>query len=173
MSKVRKETTKKIKINIMDIFVILVAVVCIVTVVLSATSSKKRYEQKQYQLYFQIDDIKSSSYSFFEGHEGENVRIKSSGEFLGTLGAEFSRGAAIYTYNENGDNKQYYYPESSGDTSFSHERCSINGFIVLSGEMTKDGFLVNDQTLISLNQEIEIVTEYIQVTIRVISIEEK
>ena len=173
----RKESNTKHKFNIMDAIVILLILVCIISIVWRSVSIKESYQPKEYLLYFEIDDIKNSSYAFFDGHFGENVRIKDSGEILGTLGDNFKRGEAIHTYTENMDgdvtNNQYYHPEASEDLSFSYERCSISGYIVVSGEMTKDGFLINDKTLLIAGQEIKVVTEYIETTIRIVSIEKK
>lgn len=173
----RKESTKKYRFNIMDVIVILLVLLCIVSIVLRSVSIKESYKPKEYLVYFEIDDIKNSSYAFFEGHSGENVRIKDSGELLGTLGSEFTRGVAIHTYTENKDeniaDKQYYHPEASEDISFSYERCSISGYIVVSGEMTRDGLLINDKTLLLPEQVLNIVTEHIETTIKIVSIEQK
>ena len=169
----RRTNTKKFRINIMDIIVVLLAITCVVSIVLRSNFVKESIQPKEYRLCFQIDDIKSSSFAFFDGHEGENVRNKESGQVIGTLDAEFSRDIASYTYNDNGVEVKYSYPQASEDLSFSHERCSIIGYINLLGEMTNNGFMLEDGTILAENQMLEIVTEHIEVTIKVVSVEVK
>ena len=173
----RKENTKKHKINLMDVLVILLALACIGTIAARAVitnSNKENYELKEYLLYFQIDDIKSSSYDSFDGHFGETVRIKDSDRILGTLGAEFTRGIAIHTYTENIDGNivetKYYHPEAQGNGLGSEERCSISGYIVVTGKIINNQFLLDDEIPISSDDIIEIITEHIQTSIRVTDI---
>lgn len=176
----RKEATKKYKINIIDILVVLLALVCIVSVVLrffSTREVKEFYASREHLVYFQIDDIRSSSYSFFDGHSGEIVRFKSDGKILGTLGADFSRGVAIHTYNENKDGNiiktEYYYPEPKDDVSYSEDRCSINGYIIVSGKMVNDVLWIDEETSLSVNQILETTTEHIEMSIRITNVVEK
>ncbi len=176
----RKENVKKRKINLMDVLVILLALICIGTVVARAVivdANKEQYEIKEYRLYFQIDDIKSSSFACFDGHSGEIVRIKDSGVILGNLGSEFLRGAAIHTYTENKDGNitetKYYHPESQGDSINPEDRCSISGYIVVQGKTKNNQFLLNDELPLSSNQTLTIVTEHIETSIRITDIVEK
>ena len=173
----RKETNKNHRFNLMDVIAILLALVCITSIVVRAISieePKVTAEVKKYRLYFQIDDIRSSSLAFFEGHEGESVRLKDDNTILGTLGAEFSRGVGIFTYTENVDgnltDKKYYYPESVDDSFTSEERCSISGYIIVGGDMVDNVFWLNNQKILVPEQTLNIVTEHIEATIRITSI---
>lgn len=173
----RKETNKNHRFNFMDVLAILLALICITSVIMRAVSieePKVTAEVKKYRLYFQIDDIRSSSYAFFDGHEGESVRLKDDNTILGTLGTEFSRGVGIFTYTENVDgnstDKKYYYPESTNDSFYSEERCSISGYIVVGGEMIENTFWLNNQMILVPEQTLNIVTEHIETTIRIINI---
>lgn len=176
----RKENIKKYKINVIDILVILLALVCITSIAWRSVSIKeaeKIYGNQEYRLYFQIDNIKSSSYSFFDGHSGETVRMKDGGAILGALGSEFVRGIAIHTYTESEDGNQtehkHYYPESTNDSVYSADRCSISGYIVISGKLTDKGFLLNGNIPLAPNQILDVVTEHIETSIEIIDIVEK
>ena len=176
----RKENTKKFRINVVDILVILLALICIATIVVRAINTdaaKEYYDLKEYRLYFQIDDIKSSSYVCFEGHLGETVRVKGSDIILGNLGAEFSRGVAIHTYTENKDGNitetQYYHPEPQNGNQNPEERCSISGYITVRGKMKNNGFWLYDEIQLLPEQILEIITEHIETSIRITSIVEK
>lgn len=174
----RKVKDKRHTINIMDIFIILLALVCIFSIVLRARHTKETYVEDEYRLYFQIDDIKSSSYSFFEGHEGEIVRIKDGGQVLGTLGGDFVRGAAVYTYTENGEDgskvdKSAVYPEAQEGDPYSNERCSVTGYIIVRGNRSANGLFLNGDTYLTANQSLTVLTEHIEVTLRITDILEK
>lgn len=169
----RKEHTKKHKINVIDILIILFALICIVSIVARAASTmeaKQLFAPDEYRLYFQIDDIKASSYAFFNGHEGETVRIKSGG-ILGTLGNDFSRGAAVHTYTEDKDGTitetKYYHPEPSDETTYSEERCSIKGYISVAGKLVNNALWIDDTNCLLLGQSVQIVTEHISASITV------
>lgn len=176
----RKENTKKHKINVIDILVVLLALVCIASIVSRAFSTKEAKElfaPDEYRLYFQIDDIKTSSYAFFDECGGENVRVKSNGKILGVLGEEFSRGVAVHTYTENKDGNitetKYYHPEPKYESAYSEERCSINGYIIVSGKLVNNLLWIDEETYFSVNQTLEIITEHIGTSITVTEIVQK
>ena len=173
----RKENVKKHKINVMDILVILLAVICVCSIVARATSNTNVYKAKEYRVYFEIDDIRSSSFTYFEGHEGEAVRLKSNGKILGTLGGDFARGVAIHTYTENMEDgtkitKQATHPLPENGALYTQERCSISGYIVVCGNYLNNGILFEDESFIKCDQELEVVTEHLEVTIRLTGVSE-
>lgn len=173
----RKENTKKFKINVMDILVILLVLICIASIVIRATSIENP-SAKEYTVYFKIDDISASSYSYLQGHAGESVKLSSDGAFLGTLGKDFSRGVAIYTYTVETDVgkkeiKQAYYPAFDSEDIYSEQRCSVNGTMVVVGTKGKNGIFINGDQYIAPEMLIEIETEYIKTAINIIRIEEK
>ena len=173
----RKETTKKFRINIMDILVILLILVCIGSIVFRAIDTKDSFPTKEYVVRFVVEDIKSSSYSCFDGHGGEMVRLANDGTVLGYLGSSFSQGGAVHTYTVEKDDKketnQANYPMFTTNDLYSHQRCSINGEIVVKGNMGKNGVFVNGEHYLAPNMLVEIQTENIKTFIKIIDVEEK
>ncbi len=172
----RKERTKAYRINFMDILVIFLVLACLINVFVRAWTTQQLRQEKDYNVYFQIEDIKASSYSFFDGHAGEAVR--SNGKILGTLGADFSRDVAIYTYTENMEGKEgevahAYYPAFGDGGVASEEKCSIRGNIVVNGAMSGHGIFLDDDAYLTVGQTINIETEYIKATIKITDISEK
>lgn len=172
----RKVDNKKHKINVMDILVILLALVCLGSVIFRMAATAPAYDDKEYIVYFEIDDIKSSSYLFFEGHEGENVRMSVDDKvFMGSLGNEYSRGVAVFTYTEDKNNgekttHQAYYPESTNGGIYTDERCSIKGFIVMTGKGSGNGIFLDEETYLAPDQTVSIATEHIEASIRITDI---
>jgi hypothetical protein len=175
-----KDTNKKHKFNFWDLCVILLVIACIVSVVFRYRETvkwKQLYQNDEYRLYFTIDDIKSSSFTFFEDKKGApvNVVINEKTIILGNLGAEFERGRAIYTYTETKEDgtkeeKQFFYPESESGDFCAEERCSISGYIVVSGKFTRKGFMLNGETPLSVGQMLNIYTEHINASIKITEI---
>lgn len=167
-----KEKRTKYKINFFDICVILLALVCMASVVVRASIVSN--EPKEYVIRFQIDDIKSSSYDYF--FAGDTVRIKSSNEVLGVFNNDLTRQAGIFTYNDNkgGEEvKHYFYPSPVSGRFRFEERCSITGSITVMGNIKDNGFYVNDKILIDPNGTLNIISEHVEATIKITSIEAK
>ena len=151
---------------------------CIVSIALRAiqvTYWKEKYHDKNYRLYFEIDNIKSSSFTFFEDKADESVYVVAAdGErtFIGTLGDELERGRAFKSVSEinpetqETEIKKYYYPESD-DNLYGDGRCSIKGYIDVFGKVTKSSFLLGGKPLIHFGDEIKIETEHISVVVRI------
>ncbi len=173
----RKENKRKFKFNIFDLLIILLVLICSTSVVLrylEAPEWKAEYSLSDYRLYFEIDNIRASSYKYFGENEGESVYMKTSDNdkiFLGKLGSEMERGLAIYTYtdSEDGSDKIAYYPEPNTDGIYDEARCSIKGYIVVRGRMTNTGFLLNGETRLFMDEikALDIITEHISATIKV------
>ncbi len=174
----RKENVKKPKINLMDIVVILLILVCIGSIVLRAVATEEKYSQREYRLHFQIDEIKSSSFEYFDGHSGEIVKIKENGRVIGVLGDEFSRGVAIHTYTEDMEDgtkveHKVPYPAPKGENGYSEEMCSISGYILVLGNKSNGGIFLDGTLYLEPDQTLEIVTEHITATIRITGVSEK
>ena len=132
----QKKNKPKGKFNFFDFFVIGLALLCIVSIALRAIQVpdwKEKYHDKNYRLYFEIDNIKSSSFTFFEDKADESVYVVAAdGErtFIGTLGDEFERGRAFKSVSEinpetqETEIKKYYYPESD-DNLYGDGRCAV------------------------------------------------
>ena len=173
----RKENKRNFKFNIFDLVIILLVLVCATSVVLrylEAPEWKEKYSISDYRLYFEIDDIKASSYKYFSENAGKTVYMKTSDNekiLLGKLGPDMERGLAIYTYTDSEDesDKVAYYPESNSDSIYDEARCSIKGYIVVKGRMTNTGFLLNGETRLFMDEitTLDIVNEYISNTIKV------
>lgn len=174
----RKETTKKHRINVIDVIVILLVLVCLISIGSRALLTMDASIPKEYRVYFQIDDIKSSSFAFLNGHEGETVRFKNDGTVLGTLGSDFVCGTAVYTYTENmedgtSEKKHAFYPGHESNDLYSSDRCSITGYIVVKGKQINGKLLVNDEVFIAPNLTLDVITEYIETSLRITNIVEK
>lgn len=180
----QKKNKPKGKFNFFDFFVIGLILLCIVSFsfrALTIPEWEDKYHDKSYRLYFEIDDIRSSSFAFFENNANESVYlINAEGEkiYLGTLGNEIERGRAFKTVSEvNSETlqteiKKYYYPESDDDSLYSESRCSIKGYIDVLGKVTDTAFLMSDRVSIFFGDEIEIATEHITAIIKVTGIYE-
>ena len=173
----RKESVKRFKINVMDILVILLILVCIGSIVFRAVVIKDSFPTKEYYVRFVIEDIKSSSYSCFDGHGGETVKFSKDGTVLGYLGSSFSQGTAVHTYTVEKDEKQEtkraMYPTFTDNDVYSQQRCSVIGELVVSGIRGKNGVFVNGEHYIAPEMLVEIQTENIKTSIKIIDIEEK
>ena len=181
----RRENTKKFKINVMDILVILLVLVCIASIVFRSVVTKDTFPTKEYSVHFIIEDIKASSYSYFEGHEGEAIRLTKDGKVLGHLGSLFSQGSAVhsytveYTVEKDGEEKVEketkcaFYPMFTDSSVYSQQRCSIMGEFVVIGNMGKNGVFVNGESYLAPEMLVEIQTENVKALIKIINIEEK
>ena len=172
----KKENNRKHKFNLFDLLVILLVLICATSVVLrylEAPEWKEEYSISEYRLYFEIDNIRASSYKYFDDYAGEVVYLNASDEgkiLLGKLGPDMDRGLAIHTYTDSeGGDKTAHYPEATTDGIYDEARCSIKGYIVVRGRMTNTGFLLNGETRLFMDEikMLDIVTEHISATIRV------
>ena len=172
----RKENVKKHRINFIDIVVILLVVICVSSVVARAVvvdMTKDEYEIQEYQVYFEIEDIKQSSYSYFI--EGDTVRLKSSNQILGVLGSDFRCIPLSEAYNVNEDEKEEENDSSNSTNNliYTNERCSVSGNIIVQGIFINDKFLINGTIPLAVGDTREIITEHIQVNIKITNIIEK
>lgn len=167
-----KTENRKGRFNVIDVFLILLALLCIFSVVYRATdidTNLKGRNLKEYRVYFKVDDIRSSSLGYFVA--GDNVRIKQNNKTFGTLDGIVQYVPAVGAYNENGG--EVFYPNIDKPTVYNDTRYSLVGYITVRGEMKDGGFMLGGEQYLSSNSTLEIVTERIQTTIRIISITEK
>ncbi len=166
------ENKNKGRFNVIDIFLILLALLCVFSIAyraLNVDARIKSTELKEYRVYFKVDDIRSSSLPYFVA--GDTVRIKQNNKTFGKLDGIVQYVPAVGAYNENGG--EVFYPNIEKPTLYNDTRYSVVGYITVKGEMTSSGFSLNGEQYISSNSTLEIVTERIQTTIRIISITEK
>lgn len=170
----RKENVKKHRINFIDIVVILLVVICVSSVVARAVvvgMTKDEYEIQEYQVYFEIGDIKQSSYSYFI--EGDTVRLKSSNQILGVFGSDFRCIPLSEAYNVSEDEEENDSSNSTNNFIYTNERCSVSGNIVVQGIFINDTFLINGTIPLAVGDTREIITEHVQVNIKITNIIEK
>lgn len=161
---------KKGKFNVIDALIILLVLACIFAVAYRAVDGSSATDNlKEYTLNIKIEDIRGTSLNYFIAND--SVRLASSNEYIGVFNSISSDFPAIGAYNENGES--IFYPELEGNSVYNEERRMAFGHITVKGIMTDDGFLLNGTKFITLNSELEIVTEHVSAKVKIIGINEK
>ena len=171
-NKMKNNEVRRGRFNVMDAFIILLILVCIATLVYRLNlidGMGVSNENEEYTLYFKIEDIRNTSIDSLV--PGDNVRIVSTDERVGTLAGLLEHIPALATYTEDG--RAIYYPEEVKENKYDETRYYVTGNITVSGRMTDTGFLLNGKTYIAPNSTLEIITEHIQVSIKVVNIIKK
>lgn len=162
--------TRKGKFNVIDALIILLVAACIIGVVYRAVDGSATVNAyNEYTLNIEIEDIRGSSLNYFV--ENDSVRLASTNEYIGIFNSISSDFPAIGAYNENGE--YLFYPELEGDTIYNEERRMATGHITVRGTLTEGGFLLNGTHYITLNSELDIVTEHVMARVKIIGINEK
>lgn len=167
-----KNTNNKPKFNAIDAVVIILIVAFLAGIIYNAFISNEREigsELAEYRIYFKIDDIKSTSADYFV--PGDTVRFGSNEKVVGVLDEIVQRVPAVGAYNDNGT--EVLYPDIQDTTIYEDTRYSLIGSITAKGIMTENGFMLNGETYIAPNSELNIYTKYIEANIRIISVSEK
>lgn len=163
---------KKSRFNAIDGVIILLVLLCIVAIAYKAITyndNAVNADLKEYRVHFKVDNISSSSYDYFV--KGDTMRIKSTNRAFGTLEGINQHVPAVGAYNENGG--KVLYPSLENLGIYNDTRYSLSGYITVRGEMTEYGFLLNGDTYIASNSTLDIISEHIETTIRIIDIIEK
>ena len=163
---------KKSRFNAIDGVIILLALLCLVAIaykVITFNDNTINADLKEYRVHFKVDSISSSAYDYFV--KGDTMRIKSTNRVFGTLEGINQHLPAVGAYNENGG--KVLYPTVDKLTIYNDTRYSLSGYVTVRGEMTEYGFLLNGDTYISSNSTLDIISEHIETTIRIIDIIEK
>lgn len=166
------ENKKKGRFNAIDAFVILLIVACIVGVVyryITLEETSVNATLKEYVIHFKVADVSGTSLKYFK--TGDTFRIKSNGVRLGTLDGIQQHVPAVGAYNKNG--AKIYYPQLEEETTYNTSHYSAVGYITVKGKMTADGFLLNGNTYITANDDLHVLSEHVETTLRVMSITEK
>lgn len=167
-----KNKAKSAKFNAIDALIILLVIACIASIVYKAVIASDvggDSDLAEYRVYFKIDDIKSTSAGYF--HTGDTVRLKNNGREVGVLDGIVQHVPAVGAYNENGE--EVFYPDIPDQTITNDTRYSLVGYITVRGEMTDKGFLLNGESYVAPNSTLDILTEWVDCSIRIISINEK
>lgn len=160
------------RFNVMDAFIILVVLVCIVSFVYRLNlidGIGVSNTNEEYSLYFEIEDIRNTSTNSLI--PGDTVRLVETDEKMGRFDEIVQNIPALATYTEDG--RGIYYPPENEENKYDETRYYVTGYISVSGRMTDTGFLLNGNTYIAPNSTLLIVTEHIQVSIKVVNIIKK
>lgn len=160
------------RFNVMDALIILVVLLCVAGIIYRSNLIDGvgiSDTNEEYRLYFEIEDVRNTSVNSLV--PGDTVRLVSSNEKIGTFEEIVQNIPALATYNEDG--KGIYYPPESEENKYDETRYYVTGYISVSGRMTETGFLLNGKTYIASNSDLQIITEHIQVTVKVVNIIKK
>lgn len=166
------EVKKKGKFNAIDAFIILLVIACILSVVyryLMLEEISVDATLKEYVIHFKVGEVSGTSLKYFKA--GDTFRIKSSEMRLGTLDGIQQHVPAVGAYNKNGS--KIYYPQLEDETIYNTSYYSAVGYVTVKGKMTDEGFLLNGSLYLTANDELQVVSEHIETTIKVVSITEK
>ena len=166
------ENRNKAKFNAIDALIILL----VLTLLAGAAYRMVVYDEnannaklKEYRVYFKVESIRNTARQYFVA--GDIVRIKSTNQTMGTFDSIVQHDPAVGAYNDMGG--QVFYPEIENPDIYNDTNCFVIGYITVKGEMTNNGFLLNGDTYISTNSDLDIITDHIETTIKIISITEK
>lgn len=163
---------KKVRFNAIDALIILLVIALLVGIAYRAVVYDENAEDaklKEYTVYFKVESIRNTARQYFVA--GDIVRMKSTNQTIGVFDSVVQHDPAVGAYNDKGG--QIFYPEIENPDIYNDTNCFVIGYITVKGEMTDSGFLLNGDTYISSNSDLEIVTDHIETTIKIISITEK
>ena len=143
-----KKQDKKLRFNIVDGFVVLLLALCIASIVSRALVIDEKYQvesPKDYVVEFVVENIDQVKKSAIDNLcSGDAVVILQDGLELGTL---------------------------DGEIVYSDDSQTATGHLVINGVFENDILKMLNGISIAVNNEIEIATERVQITIKIVSIE--
>ena len=160
------------RFNVMDAFIILVVLICIASLIYRLNLVDGigiSNTNEDYSLYFEIEDIRNTSTNSLV--PGDTVRLVDTDEKIGTFEEIVQNIPALAAYTEDG--RGIYYPPENEENQYDETRHYVTGYISISGRMTDTGFLLNGKTYVAPNSTLLIITEHIQVSIKVVNIIKK
>ena len=166
-----KDNTQRFKLNIVDVFIIALIAFCILMVLLRAFVFVKYDAQrdlKEYIISFKAEDVRGTSLKYFS--EGDVARIKSKNKVIGRLEGEITHALSADEYTENGEMLDFDIEEDAPNKITRHD---VRGKMVAKGEMTGRGLMLDSGVCIAPNNELVIITEHIEIGIRIMSVEPK
>ena len=155
----------KYRFNIIDAFIILVVVLCIVGIYFRSNIESwmgERKDLKDYQITFVVEKIKSTSDQYIA--VGNEVRTEN-GVSLGTISSFSSFPAKAYVNDASGASVEVSYPK---DTYI-----DITVVMDCRGRQKEDGFYLGGTYLLSPGTQIGAETEIMNFTFTVTNISEK
>ena len=164
-----KDNTQRFKINIIDVFIIALIVLCIFTALFRAfvlaKEESKNDNYREYIISFKAENVRGTSLKYFI--DGDHVRIKSKNKLIGKLAGEITHVEAMGEYIDNGE---MFNPDVQTEHATPITRYNVRGDIIAKGEMTSRGLLLDSGIRITPNNEFVIITEHIEVSIRIMSV---
>lgn len=165
----QKEKAKRL--GALDIFIILAILACIVSVGLRFVAVRNssvgaNVELENYILSFKVSDIRDSSAINYMNKDTK-FYLRDSGLLLGTLRENKTiSDAEKYYYLHDGEIVRVTN-SSTGDLY----RVDVEGTFECSGTMSADGsFLLNGNQYIGVNQDLNIYSKYLAITVKVTGI---
>ena len=172
----------KLRFNVIDVLIIVLALACIAAVVLRFTVLEdlfKNNAEKEYVLTFKVDSLSSSQLeailaSIEEADNGGNwVYFSDEETKLGDIikiGEQNTE--TLYFVDENGKTISAKYSDSDvendGDVTW-----TITGTITCYGIYNENsGFLLNGKQYVAANSKLDVKTKYCDFSLRILSIEE-
>ena len=182
----KKTEKKKTRFNIVDVIIIVVVIACIGGVALRVvlTNTFKNNNMKDYIVTFKAEGLSYSQYlgieqALDEAEKGGNfVSFADKDERLGKLYG-ITESELLYIESHNGE--KIYFEVGENDVNSIDDDDSwkedsiwyIKGTIMCSGEDSdENGFLLNGDTFLAANQNIEVTTKYAQFNLKITGIEE-
>lgn len=181
----KKAEKKKIRFNVVDIIIIVAVLACIGGVVLriALANSFKDSNMKEYIVTFKAEGLSYSQHlgieqALDEAEKGGNfVSFADKNEKIGKLYG-ITESELLYIKSHNGENVYFEVGENEvntadGDDSWKEDSVwYIKGTIICSGENSdENGFLLNGDTFLAANQDIEVTTKYAQFKLKITGIE--
>ncbi|MBE6542309.1 MAG: hypothetical protein E7672_07675 [Ruminococcaceae bacterium] len=166
-----KKTNSKKRLGVLDIFIIIIVLVCVASVVIryvgidnSQVSSEVQLDN--YILSFNIKNIKDSSANNYM-EKGTKFFIQSSGEYLGTLREGVTISDAVRYYELQNGQSIAVPNTATGDLY----RVDVEASLDVQGVLREDGtFLLGGNQYVAVNKEITVYSKYLTVTIMVTDI---
>jgi hypothetical protein len=160
------KTKKKVRLNVIDVLIIILAIALIATVVYriyTGVSDKTSPSQSKYIMTFECEDEYSSLVEYLDS--GKAVYFASNGTLLGNM----------CVFSGNADSAYVVDVDPTSD-SFSYEKAHIRGYMKMSGEAIKSAsgsyYSIGDVN-VTVGSRIEVYTNEAVFTLVVKSIDPK
>ncbi len=157
---------RKLKIGALDIFIILIVIVCAVSIVLRYVSNKQSdvgesAPLENYVISFEVLDIKDTSAQYYM-EPGTGFYLVDSDAYIGTLREGITiRDAEKYYEMPNGE-IVLAQNNATGDLY----RVDVEASFDAKGRVDSAGrFLLNGNTYLGVNKEVKIYSKYLAVTV--------
>ncbi len=167
MEQKNNERAVRTRLNVIDVLIILIAVICIAGLVIrfgNFGSGAATGDLETYNIYFSVTDIAYTSEDAFV--QGDIVTLADRGVVLGEfVGLETIMPAEFFARDNSGNPIIVNYPEST--------RIDVTGRILSQGTMTDNGYLVGGTTHIAAGTDYRVQSEHMDFVLTITNIVEK